>query len=69
MLSYLNHFIGNKNFKNIDSTPDLSLVKSLLDLSKFILVNPNNISIKHLTPWYSSSSPDLSLYDDSIHTF
>lgn len=51
MLSYLNHLIGNKNFINIDSTPDLSLVKFFLDLfSKFILVNLNNISTKHLPP-------------------
>lgn len=50
MLSYLNHFIGKKNVTNIDSTPDLSLVKHQLDpLSKFILVNLN-ISIKHLPP-------------------
>lgn len=41
MLSYLNHFIGSKNFINLDSTPDLSLVK---------LANLNNISIKHLPP-------------------
>lgn len=63
------HFIGNKNLTGIDSTPDLSLVKDLLDLSKFILVNLNNISIKHPPRWYSFSIPDLSLYDDSIHTF
>lgn len=64
----LSHFTGNKNFTNIDSTPEVSLVKGLY-LSKIILVNLNNISIKHPPPWYSSSSPDLSLYDGSIHTF
>lgn len=51
MLSYLNHFVGNKNFTNLDSTPDLSLVKHFLELlSTFILVNLNNISIIHLPP-------------------